>query len=59
MNIGGVGVPWEAFFFWNGQLVPHWVAFRDSLIGALEHVRQHTRLDNLLGTILVTIIATK
>lgn len=47
VNIGRVRIPRVKCRSWYRELVPHGIAFRYTLISALEHIRQHTRLNDL------------
>lgn len=47
VNIGRFRIPRVKCGSLYRELVPHGVAFRYSLISTLEHIRQHTRLNNL------------
>lgn len=47
VNVGGVWIPWIESWSRNWKPIPHRIALCDSLINALEHVRQYISLKSL------------
>lgn len=47
MNVGWIWIPRVKSWRGDRKLIPHGVPLCDSLISALEHIRQHTSLDYL------------